>query len=306
MWRYVVFGLALTLGVHANSEFTYATEAKAAESQPAAQLRVAAVQMRSSSDLDANIRKIDEYLKRCAEDGVKVVVFPECALTGYFDDAYMKSFSAEQLENAEKQLAKACREHRVYAIVGTPHRDGNRLFNSAFVITPKGDILARYHKVQLAESWPAAGDELIVFKIAGVPASIIICHDERYPELVRLPVLAGARVIFYVSHESGLAHESKIVPYRAQIQARAVENTVYIVQANAPANADATGSHGQSRLIAPDGNIIEEASIFDEEVVAATLDLERATGRQAQQSVQRGPLGDWWRAGVARVRVIGD
>ena len=151
-----------------------------------------------------------------------------------------------------------------------------------------------------------AGDELIVFKIDGVPASIIICHDERYPELVRLPVLAGARIVFYVSHESGLAHESKIVPYRAQIQARAVENTVYVVQANAPANPDATGSHGQSRLIAPDGNLIEEASIFDEEVVAATLDLERATGRQAQQSVERGPLGDWWRAGVARVRVIGD
>jgi hypothetical protein len=59
-------------------------------------------------------------------------------------------------------------------------------------------------------------------------------------------------------------------------------------------------------VIAPDGNLIEEASIFEEQVVAATLDLERATGRQAQQSVERGPLGDWWRAGVARVRVIGD
>jgi predicted amidohydrolase len=262
--------------------------------------------MRSSRDLDANIHKIDEYLKRCAEDGVKVVVFPECALTGYFDDAYMQAFSAEQLAGAERELAKCCREHGVYAVVGTPHRDGNRLYNSAAVITPEGNVLARYHKVQLAESWPSAGEELIVFKIDAVPVSIIICHDERYPELVRLPVLAGARIIFYVSHESGLAHESKIVPYRAQIQARAVENTVYIIQANAPANADATGSHGQSRLIAPDGNIIEEASSFDEEVLVATLDLERATGRQAQQSVERGPLGDWWRAGVARVRVIGE
>ena len=81
---------------------------------------------------------------------------------------------------------------------------------------------------------------------------------------------------------------------------------MYVVQANAPANLDTTGSHGQSRLIAPDGNIIEEASIFGEDVLAATLDLERATGRQAQQSIERGPLGDWWRAGVARVRVIGD
>jgi predicted amidohydrolase len=304
MRRNILFAVALTFGIHAATRHACAADADEVSSQN--KLRVAAVQMRSSRDLHSNVAKIEDCLRRCAADGVKVAVFPECALSGYFDDAYMKAFSAKQLANAEQQLAKACREHRIYAIVGTPHRDGDRLYNSAVVITPEGHILARYHKVQLAESWPAAGDELIVFNIDGVPASIIICHDERYPELVRLPVLAAARVIFYVSHESGLSHESKIAPYRAQIQARAVENTVYIVQANAPANTDATGSHGQSRLIAPDGNLIEEASIFDEEVVVATLDLKRATGRQAQQSVERGPLGDWWRAGVARVRVIGD
>jgi predicted amidohydrolase len=174
------------------------------------------------------------------------------------------------------------------------------------VITAQGNVLARYHKVQLAESWPTAGHQLLVFYIDGVPATIIICHDERYPELVRLPVLAGARVVFYVSHESGLKEEKKIAPYRAQIQARAVENTVYVVQANAPANTDTTGSHGQSRLIAPDGNLIDEASIFGEEVLFATLALERATGKQARQSVERGPLGDWWRDGIAKVRIVNE
>lgn len=306
MWRHALLGVALIIGVRINAELRFANASDTAASLHAGQLRVAVVQMRSSRDLKANVGKVEDYLSRCAKEGVKVAVFPECALTGYFDDAYMQGFSAKQLQSAERKVAESCRAHDIYAVIGTPHRDGDRLYNSAVVITPKGEVLARYHKVQLAESWPAAGDELMVFKIDGVPASIIICHDERYPELVRLPVLAGARIIFYVSHESGLAHESKLVPYRAQIQARAVENTVYVVQANAPANTDATGSHGQSRVIAPDGNLIEEASIFEEQVVVATLDLKRATGRQAQQSVERGPLGDWWRAGVARVRVIGD
>ena len=48
----------------------------------------------------------------------------------------------------------------------------------------------------------------------------------------------------------------RAAPVRAQIQARAVENGVYIVHANAPANDDTTGSHGQSRVIAPDGNLL--------------------------------------------------
>jgi predicted amidohydrolase len=218
----------------------------------------------------------------------------------------MQGLSAEQLADAENQVADACRKHAIYAIIGTPTREADRLYNSAIVISPRGEILARYHKVQLAESWPSAGDQLFVFPLDGVRASIIICHDERYPELVRLPVLAGARVVFCLSHESGLDKESKLAPYRAQVQARAVENTVYLVQANAPANADATGSHGQSRLIAPDGNLIQEASMFGEDVLIATLDLEHATGRQAQQSIDRGPLGDWWRAGVSQVRLVGE
>lgn len=247
---------------------------------------------------------IAQHIARCAEQGARVVVFPECALTGYFDNAFIAAISAEQLAGLEQQVAAACRTNRVYAVVGTPYREKSNLYNSAIVIRPDGTTLARYHKIQLAESWPTGGQELVVFLIDGVPASIIICHDERYPELVRLPVLAGARIVFYLSHESGLDKESKIGPYRAQIQARAVENSVFIVQSNAPANADATGSHGHSRLIAPDGNLIAEASIFGEDVLIESLDIERATGRLAQQSVDRGPLGDWWRSGAARVRVI--
>ena len=121
---------------------------------------------------------------------------------------------------------------------------------------------------------------------------------------MRLPVLAGAKVVFYISHESGLRNEDKINPYRAQIQARAVENTVFVVQANAPANDDLGGSHGHSRIIAPDGNILREASIFREDVLTETLDLRKATRGNALKSLDRGPLGDWWKDGVRRVRVI--
>jgi predicted amidohydrolase len=164
--------------------------------------------------------------------------------------------------------------------------------------------MERYDKIHLAESWPQAGEHLSVFKLDGVPCSVIICHDERYPELVRLPVLAGARVIFYVSHESGLREEKKLVPYRAQIQARAVENHVFVVHANAPANSDASGSHGQSRIIAPDGNILHEASIFGEDMLTATLNLRQATRANALNSLERGPLRDWWQEGIKRVRII--
>jgi predicted amidohydrolase len=273
------------------------------ETGRASGLRVAAVQLRSGRDLDRNVSAICTRIRRCAEQGVRVVVFPECALTGYFGDL-ATSTPAERLADAERRVGDACREGSVYAIIGTPYRDGDRLYNSASVFDPSGRVIERYHKVQLAEPWPTPGDHLSVFRVDGVPCSIIICHDERYPELVRLPVLAGARVVFYLSHESGVRQEHKVGPYRAQIQARAVENTVYVVHANAPANDDLTGSHGQSRVIAPDGTILHEASIFDEEVMIADLDLRKATAANAAKSLTRGPLGDWWREGLKRVRIV--
>lgn len=266
-------------------------------------LAVASVQMRSSENLSENTGKISEFIMKSAAEGARVVVFPECALSGYFENV-IKGLTADQINSAEQQIAVACSEAGVYAIVGMPYRVGDKLYNSASVISPEGKIIERYHKMQLAESWPDAGDHLSVFMIDGQPCSIIICHDERYPELVRLPVLAGARLIFYISHESGIKEESKIGPYRAQIQARAVENNVFIVQSNAPANLDSTGSNGHSRIIAPDGNIIGEASVFNEDIIRATLDLSKASRGNALKSVSRGILKEWWKKGVESVRVI--
>jgi len=269
----------------------------------ATSLKVAVVQMRSTRSLAENLSAITNSIHKCAERGAQVVAFPECALTGYFGDA-VKKLTAQEITMAEGRVAEACRAAGICAVVGSAWRDGGKLFNSALVISPAGTVIERYHKIHLAEPWPQPGEHLSVFRIDGVPCSVIICHDERYPELVRLPVLAGAKVIFYLSHESGLREENKLGPYRAQIQARAVENTVYVVQANAPANKDTSGSHGQSRVIAPDGNILQEASMFNQDVLVQTLDLRRATRANAMNSLKRGPLTDWWQEGIKQVRII--
>ena len=101
-------------------------------------LKVAAVQFRSTRDLDANVAGIaaDPPLGR----GVRVAVFPECALTGYFEDA-AQAATAERLADAERRVGDACRAAGVAAVVGTPHRDGDRLYNSATVFDPAGRVV---------------------------------------------------------------------------------------------------------------------------------------------------------------------
>src|SRR4051794_3036039 len=75
-------------------------------------LRIAAVQMRSTRDLAANAARVNDWLRKCAADGAQVAVFPECALSGYFDDV-VKGLTAEQLAEAERAVGRACAEHKI-------------------------------------------------------------------------------------------------------------------------------------------------------------------------------------------------
>jgi apolipoprotein N-acyltransferase len=106
----------------------------AEKADPPQTLRVAAVQMRSTRNLDENVAATKRHIAECAKMGARVVVFPECSVSGYFDNDYMKALTRPQLESAERAVAEACREHQVYAIVGMPVRDGEKLYNSAIVI----------------------------------------------------------------------------------------------------------------------------------------------------------------------------
>lgn len=256
-------------------------------------LRVAAVQMRSSFDLAVNCQRIVEHLERLAAEGVQVAVFPECALTGYRKDRI--EAPGEAVLAAEERIRDVCQKSRIAAVFGSIYRVNDRTYNTAVVIDSHGRLVERYGKVMLAgETWATPGNHIALFELEGVPSTVIICHDERYPELVRLPALAGARLVYYISHESGLLEEHKLAPYRAQLMARAVENQVFIVAANAPANRDLSGSHGQSRIINENGNVLREASMFGEDVLIETLLIRP---RRFDRPLH-GLMGPWWKQGL--------
>jgi predicted amidohydrolase len=267
-------------------------------------LWVATVQMHSSHDLNENTKTICRYLSECAQKGVRVVVFPECVTSGYFREDIPR-YSEKDFLNAEKEIAEACRKNNIYAIIGTPYFENNNLYNMALVINNEGQTIYRQAKIYLVgadKPWAQEGNKLGVFKIDDIVCSVLICHDSRYPELARLPVMKGSRVVFYISSESPITNEVKIEPYRAQVVARAVENQVYVVHANTPQKIDPfEGSHGQSRIVDPNGTILKEATIFGEEILIEVLDINRATGKTAQRSLESPFLKKWWKSGLKLV-----
>ena len=272
-------------------------------------IRVAACQIRTYPDVVKSADKIMHWMEEASAEGVDVIAFPEACLCGYPCEAgYWENADPEEFRKCEMRIAEAAGQLHIATVLGTAHWEEGALFNSLLMMDKGGEIRGRYAKTHLAESWPVPGKRLPLFTLAGVKSCFIICHDIRYPELVRLPAIAGAQICYFCSNESGLREEHKLSAYRAMPIARATENGIYCVMANAPGDLDhmrsPSQSHGNSKIIHPDGNILDEAGFFEERLITAGIDLSKATGAMAQRSVNDDTiLKEWMRAGVRLVDV---
>ena len=281
-------------------------------SAPPARLRVAACQILTVPSPEASAARVVEWIERAAAEGVEVLAFPEAALCGYASDPeYWATADPAAFAAAEATVVRAAARHGLAVILGTPGWEdgagrGDRPFNSLLLIDRDGTVRGRYAKTHLAERWPARRLPLVT--LAGVPSCFIICHDVRYPELVRLPAIAGARICYFCSNESGLLQEYKLSAYRAMPIARATENSIFLVMANAPGNPDdlhsPSQSHGNSKIVHPDGNVLDEAGFFEERLVTATIDLAAADRAMARRAVEEETvLRAWLEAGARLVEV---
>jgi len=248
-------------------------------------LRVAACQILNYPDVAESTEKVVSWIDAAAKDSVDVIAFPEACLCGYADGDYWKTARPEDFEQGERLVIEASKRFDIAVVLGTIHWDSEKIYDSLLIIDKGGKVRGRYSKTHLAESWPAPGRTLPVYDVAGVKSCFIICHDVRYPELVRLPAVAGAQICYFSSHESGLSEEYKLSAYRAMPIARATENSIFCIMANAPADPKTLrGSHGNSKIIHPDGNVLVEAGHFEERLVTANIrvsDASRSIARRA-------------------------
>jgi len=261
-------------------------------------LRVAAVQMRSTDDLAANLASCRDLAGRAADQGARLIVLPECfPFLGLHEGD--KLAVAEDLEHggpildATRELAT---RHAVWVIGGgMPERvpgDPKRTYNTAVAIAPNGELAARYRKIHLFDvdipngatlresDSTRAGDSRVVVEIEGAKVGLTICYDVRFPELYRALVKDdGAEVLLvpaaFTAH-TGAAH------WHLLLRARAVEDQAYVVAAAQwGRHNDKRESYGHALIVDPWGSIAGEQADGDG-VVVATLDGAEVAKRRTQ------------------------
>lgn len=262
-------------------------------------LRVASVQMKFAGRISANLAKIENAVKLAARSRADVVLLPECATTGY--GCEFARLKPPIIQDVLIALGKIAAASQINVLAGTPDFSRGRLQNCLLAFDRDGRISHRYAKCQLTDSdrrFFRPGNSVSLFEIDGVCATSIICHERRYPELVRLPVMAGAKILFHPNAGmDSLEVSRKKRNGRDGIAVRAFENAIFYVFANSVGpQGGGKWSAGDSKIVAPDGRVLALANHRDEDVIVATLDLSQATRKYALESLQQPRfLAPYWR-----------
>lgn len=187
-------------------------------------------------------------------------------------------------------LAKRC---HVYLSAGSvPERDeAGHIYNTAYVFDREGRQIAKHRKVHLFDidvkggqcfresETLTAGDRATVFDTEFGRMGVCICFDCRFPELVRLMVLEGAKVIFVpaaFNMTTGPAH------WEVMFRSRALDNQCYMV-GTSDARDESAGyvSYGHSLIASPWGDIIQEMK-ENEDIRVTEIDLDYVDDIRAQ------------------------
>lgn len=176
-------------------------------------LRVATCQFPVSADPAANVRYLIRQMRLAKDRGADVAHFPEGALSGYAgsDLEDFGGYDWDRLAEAVGQLLAAAGEIGIWTVAGSAHRlsGSNRPHNSLYVIDDAGELVDRYDK-RFCASGPngndgelahySPGDHCSVWEINGVRCGALICHEYRYPELVRDYKRRGVALVFHSFH----------------------------------------------------------------------------------------------------------
>ena len=220
-----------------------------------------------------------------------------------------------ELDHSEviKALEKTCaaaKENSIWVIAGTIQKTSDRFLNLAHVISPKGEIVHEYAKVNMAgrdeRKYCRGGNKLSLFDIDGILCTLVICRDGRHPELYRIPAMAGAQILF---HPSCSSDEIEAVCWkrtsgRAQ-QAVGPNSKIFHCVANTIGQSPdgKQTSSGFSFIREPNGIPLAEAGFYQEEMITAVLDIARADRSYILDSMKNPPfLARHWQQMIEEVQ----
>lgn len=241
-------------------------------------------------DVQTNCAKILDWAKTAQEQHqADLVVFPELAITGYPPEDLL--LREEFLDQVDQHLLKIQSQTEEIAIlVGHPCRQDGRLFNSASLFR-HGQRVATYHKQLLPnynvfdeKRYFSPADQPCVIALNGIALGVTICEDIWQPGPAKLAAQAGAQLL--VNLNASPFHIDKQQEREVAVKLRAQENRLPVLYLNMVGGQDELVFDGCSFVMAPNGELLQRAPAFSEELLIQKV----KQGDNLELELQSGPV----------------
>ncbi len=266
--------------------------------------RVAVIQLNSSDDVESNLQVIHDYLQSAQQSGAELALLPEnFAWMGHdhkaheipeeFGDGLIQSF-----------LSRSSKELGIWIIAGglrLKSEASHKSTNSSLVYNAAGEQCCRYDKIHLFDADVASGESYREsdsfqagkqIKLCETPVGttgLSICYDLRFPRLFQALVNRGAKVI---TIPAAFAETTGEIHWQPLLQARAIENQVYILAAaQTGTHANNRQTHGHSMIIDPWGRVITNAGT-QPGIIIAEIDITSVDDIRQKMPVSRHKCSD--------------
>jgi N-carbamoylputrescine amidase len=274
-------------------------------------LRVAAVQFESvPADKEANFRKVEAFVEQAAAAGVRLVVFPECCLTGYW---FIRNLSVDQLKAlaepipdgpSTRRLIDLARTHGLTVGAGLVEAGEPGVFHNSYVVAlPDGTIHCHRKLHSFEHTAIRSGTDFTVFDLPdGFRVGVLICYDCNLIENVRITALRGAEILI-APHQTGAVrsknpHLMGLIDRRLWdnrqadpdaierefrsdkgrgwlmrwLPSRAHDNGLFLIFSNGVGVDDDEIRTGNAMILDPYGRILAETSKAADAMVVADVD----------------------------------
>lgn len=245
-------------------------------------IKLSAIQLNSKPDVEQNLQTIAKQLAKltnttASESDINnnvehIVVLPECCLFFGDNDKAQLSLAEQSKTNNDLQIALSslAKQYNVTLIAGSIPiltNDEEKFTNSCCAFSSNGKLIGSYDKIHLFDvnvedneknycesRFTQAGKSPCVIKTSFANIGLTVCFDVRFPMLYQKLTALGADIITVPSaftRVTGKAH------WQTLLQARAIENQVYIIAAGQEGvHENGRETWGHSMIISPWGEIL--------------------------------------------------
>lgn len=233
--------------------------------------KVAAIQMSSGPNIQANLDEAAKLIEQAASQGAELIVLPE-------NFSQMPTNDQERVSNAETDgngavqtfLKNQAKKNKVWIVGGTlpiKSAEENRPYASSLVFNDQGERVARYDKIHMFDvlieennetyhesATTMPGDDVVVIDTPFGRMGLSVCYDLRFPELYRTMIDEGMELCILPAAFTAYTGQSHWEPL---IRARAIENQCYIVaSAQGGYHLNNRQTYGHSMIVNPWGNVL--------------------------------------------------